>query len=130
MSKPICQNFTELAAYLRDIDPAAATSIAKSILERVDIPELREFIAPPPKEWEDITALCRIGNLTPGFSAGISLPCIRVPFAPGDTPFYTPFIVSPNPAWSKESFSPSGYHTNGGGYEVALRDEKIMRRKI
>ena len=56
MSKPICRNFTELAVYLRDIDPSVATSIAKSILERVDIPELREFIAP---QWEDVTAKIR-----------------------------------------------------------------------
>ena len=60
MSKPICQNFTELAAYLRDIDPAAATSIAKSILERVDIPELREFVAPAKEEWEDVTGEMKV----------------------------------------------------------------------
>ena len=27
MEKPICKNFTELAAHLRNIDPAAATGL-------------------------------------------------------------------------------------------------------
>jgi hypothetical protein len=124
MVKPICQNFTELAAYLRDIDPSAATSIAKSILERVDIPELREFVAPPPNPWVDITEECRITNT---YMPGVG---VRVPFAPGDGLFYVPFILTVNPTWFKESFSPSGNPTIGGGYEVALRDGKIMRRKI
>jgi hypothetical protein len=124
MSKPICQNFTELAAYLRDIDPSAATSIAKSILERVDIPELREFVAPVSAPWEDIMADCR---LTERSGEAVA---VAVPFTPGDTPFYTPFIVVPNPEWNKESFSLYGNPTHGGGYEVALREGKIMRRKI
>jgi len=129
MSKPICQNFTELAAYLRDIDPSAATSIAKSILERVDIPELREFAAPPPEPWVDITEDCRITNTYCG-SRGAAV-AVRVPFEPGECPFYAPFVLFANPDWDKKSFSSSGNPcVRDGDYEVALRDGKIMRRKI
>ena len=125
MAKPICQNFTELAAYLRDIDPAAATSIAKSILERVDIPELREFVCvtPPLGLWENITRDCLMVDKFCG------APGIAVPFARGDRPFFTPFIVAPNPVWDKASLSVAG-NPVVGGYEVALRDGKIVRRKV
>jgi len=125
MIKPICQNFTELAAYLRDIDPMTATSIAKSILERVDIPELREFVSQSkPSPWEDIMADCCLTDRSGGTAS------VAVPFTPGDTPFYTPFMVVPNPDWNKGSCSIYGNPTHGGAYEVALRDGKIMRRKI